>query len=57
MSGPTVLFRTFSQNTSKPSLGIFREVLKNGVDINYSILNSSTLLIDTYFFYIFYNYI
>lgn len=51
------MFRTFFQNSSKPSLGIFREVLKNSVNINYSILNSSTLLIDAYFSYIFYNYI
>ena len=40
------MFRTFSQNTSKPSLGIFRELLEKGADANCPMSNGSTPLID-----------
>lgn len=39
------MFRTFSQNTSKPSLEIFRQLLENGADANCPMSNRSTLLI------------
>lgn len=40
------MFRTFSQNTSNPSIAICRELLKRGANANWPTSNGSTLLIE-----------
>ena len=40
------MFRSFSQNTSNPSIAVFRELLEKGANANWPTSNGSTLLIE-----------